>query len=147
MRGSLSFFMIKVAVGIIIRDGADGGRRSVLLCQRKEDAKYPMKWEFPGGKVEDGEEIAECLERELREELGVTIGPPSLFHRQEAVYPDSSRYDVHYYLVCEMSGTPANRVFRRVKWVDVGDLLSYDILEGNRDVIGKLQTRANDVRS
>ena len=71
----------------------------------------------------------------------------SHFHRQEAVYPDSSRYDVHYYLVCEMSGTPANRVFRRVKWVDVGDLLSYDILEGNRDVIGKLQTRANDVRS
>ena len=40
-----------------------------------------------------------------------------------------------------------NRVFRRLEWVDVGDLLSYDILEGNREVIGKLQQRVNGVHS
>ena len=139
--------MIKVAVGIIIRRNAGGTGRSVLLCQRKDDAKYPLKWEFPGGKVEDGEELAVCLARELREELSVTIAPPSLFHRQEAVYPDSGHYEVYYYLVEGISGTPANRVFRSVEWVDVGDLLSYDILEGNRDVIGKLQMHENGVRS
>ncbi|HLF14245.1 MAG TPA: (deoxy)nucleoside triphosphate pyrophosphohydrolase [Bacteroidota bacterium] len=139
--------MIKVAVGIIVRGGADGGERSVLLCQRKEEAKYPLKWEFPGGKVEDGEDIPACLARELREELGVTIGPPSLFHRQEARYPDSGHYEVYYYLIDEHSGTPANRVFRRVEWVDVADLLSYDTLEGNRDVIGKLQLREHGLRS
>ena len=139
--------MIKVAVGIMLRDGTGGARRSVLLCQRKESAKYPLKWEFPGGKVEDGEAMAACLARELREELGVAIGAPELFHRQEALYPDSGHYEVHYYLVGEFSGEPMNRVFRRLEWVDVGDLLSYDILEGNREVIGKLQQRVNGVHS
>jgi 8-oxo-dGTP diphosphatase len=130
--------MIRVAVGIIIKNGSAEGERSVLLCQRKETAKYPLKWEFPGGKVEDGEEVADCLARELREELGVTIGQPELFHRQEAHYADSGHYEVYYYIVGELAGTPVNRVFRRIEWVGVGDLPTYDILEGNRDVIGKL---------
>jgi 8-oxo-dGTP diphosphatase len=139
--------MIRVAVGIIMRNGTTDGRRSVLLCQRKETSKYPLKWEFPGGKVEEGEEVSDCLERELREELGVSIAPPELFHRQEAIYPDSGHYEVWYYLVDGISGEPVNRVFRRVEWVDTGDLLSYDILEGNRDVIGKLLRGGNGPRS
>jgi 8-oxo-dGTP diphosphatase len=139
--------MIRVAVGIILRNGKADGERSVLLCQRKETAKYPLKWEFPGGKVEEGEETSACLARELREELGVSIGPPALFHKQEAVYPDSGHYEVYYYLVEGISGEPVNRVFHRLEWVRTGDLLSYDILEGNRDVIVKLQARANGTRS
>jgi 8-oxo-dGTP diphosphatase len=138
--------MIKVAVGIIVREGVNGAERSVLLCQRRKEAKYPLKWEFPGGKVEDGEEIGDCLARELREELGLTIGPPSLFHRQEAIYPDSGHYEVYYYLVGEIGGAMVNRVFHRVEWVEVRDLLSYDILEGNREVIGILQTDGNGDR-
>ena len=130
--------MIKVAVGIILRNGGPDGRRSVLLCQRKENAKYPLKWEFPGGKVEDGEDVAECLGRELREELGVSIAPPELFHRQEALYPDSGHYEVYYYLVGGVTGTMVNRVFHRVEWVRLSELASYDILEGNRDVVDKL---------
>lgn len=139
--------MIKVAVGIFLRGSSDGVPGSVLLCQRKESAKYPLKWEFPGGKVEDGEEIAACLARELREELGVSIGVPELFHRQEALYPDSGHYEVHYFLVRTFSGEPVNKVFRRLEWVEIGSLLSYDILEGNRDVIGKLQHRVNGVHT
>ena len=135
--------MIKVAVGIITRGGTPDGTRSVLLCQRKESAKYPLKWEFPGGKVEEGEEVAACLGRELHEELGVSIAPPGLFHRQEAVYPDSGHYDVYYYLVDVVDGTPANRVFRAIEWVDLRDLHRYDILEGNREVIGKLIATAD----
>jgi 8-oxo-dGTP diphosphatase len=135
--------MIRVAVGIIIKNGSADGSRSVLLCQRKETAKYPLKWEFPGGKVEEGEDVAACLARELREELDVVIGRPELFHRQEALYADSGHYEVYYYLVGEMAGTPVNRVFRRIEWVVLADLPSYDILEGNRDVIGKLAGAAN----
>ena len=135
--------MIRVAVGIILSNGKGGGRRSVLLCQRKETSKYPLKWEFPGGKVEHGEEVADCLSRELGEELGVTIGPSKLFHTQEALYPDSGHYEVYYYLVDGMTGTPLNRVFHTIKWVDLRDLPSYDILEGNRDVIGKLIATAD----
>ena len=130
--------MIRVAVGIIIRNECADGGRSVLLCQRMESAKYPLKWEFPGGKVEDGEEVVDCLTRELREELGVTIGRAELFHRQEAHYADSGHYEVWYYLVGGIAGAPVNRVFRRIEWVALEDLAAYDILEGNRDVIGKL---------
>jgi 8-oxo-dGTP diphosphatase len=135
--------MIRVAVGILFRNGADGSSPDVLLCQRRKDAKYPLKWEFPGGKVEEGEEITECLARELKEELGVTIGNPALFHRQEAVYPDSGHYEVWYYMVESVTGTPVNRVFNRLGWVAVKDLGGYDILEGNRDVVGILRHRFN----
>lgn len=139
--------MIRVAVGIIVRNGEPEGERSVLLCQRRESAKYPLKWEFPGGKVEDGEDVADCLRRELREELGVSIDAPRLFHTQEAVYPDSGHYEVHYFLVDSIGETPVNRVFRRVEWVRLRDLPSYDILEGNRDVIGILQRNGNGGRA
>lgn len=139
--------MIKVAVGIILRNGTGGAGSAVLLCQRKESAKYPLKWEFPGGKVEEGEETAVCLARELREELGVAISGAELFHRQEALYPDSGHYEVHYYLVADFTGEPVNRVFRRLEWVEVADLFSYDILEGNREVIGRLQKRVNGVHT
>lgn len=132
--------MIRVAVGIITREiGGDGA--SVLLCQRKETAKYPMKWEFPGGKVENGEDTAACLARELHEELGVAIAEPSHFHTQEAVYPDAGHYEVWYYLIEHFTGTPVNKVFRGLAWVPVADLATYDILEGNREVVGKLQRR------
>ncbi len=133
--------MIRVAVGIVTRAGTAGSVPDVLLCQRRDDAKYPLKWEFPGGKAEEGEEMNECLARELREELGVTVGEPVLFHRQEAVYPDSGHYEVWYYLVESVRGTPVNRVFNRIDWVAVNDLGRYDILEGNLDVIGILRRR------
>jgi len=51
---------------LIVRD------RKVLICQRAQDQPMPLKWEFPGGKVEPGEEEAAALQRELREELGIS---------------------------------------------------------------------------
>jgi 8-oxo-dGTP diphosphatase len=56
---------ITVVAAVVIRD------RKVLLTQRKEDAHLPLHWEFPGGKVEEGESPPEALAREIREELGV----------------------------------------------------------------------------
>jgi 8-oxo-dGTP diphosphatase len=124
--------MIKVAVGIIM----NGSR--VLLCQRKKSARYGLKWEFPGGKVEDGELVEEGLRRELTEELGISavIGP--LYHRQHYVYPDSGTFDVFYYDVKSFSGIIQNHVFETYEWVPVQSLISYDILEGNRDIVTKL---------
>ena len=59
--------IIKVTCAIIERNGR------VLAAQRSEAMSMPMKWEFPGGKLEDGEDPAECLVREIREELGVDV--------------------------------------------------------------------------
>ncbi len=130
--------MIKVAVGILFHPSSPGSAPEVLLCQRRAGSKYALKWEFPGGKVEPGEEVEDCLVRELREELGITADEVTLFHRQQAVYPDSGHYEVWYFLVENSSGTPVNRVFNRIEWVPVDDLPEYDILEGNLDVVGIL---------
>jgi len=131
--------MVDVAVGILI----EGGR--VLACQRTEHARYPLKWEFPGGKLEPGEDPQETLRRELREELGVEAMTIREFHRQEWVYAEAvdapgqdGAFCVVYFLVPSFRGDPVNRVFREIRWVRPEELLSMDILEGNRDAIHRL---------
>jgi 8-oxo-dGTP diphosphatase len=58
---------LQVACAIIEHDGR------VLVAQRSERMSLPLKWEFPGGKIIEGESAAECLRRELREELGIDV--------------------------------------------------------------------------
>ncbi len=130
--------MIDVAVAIILRSDGTPYTPSILLCQRRSSARYPLKWEFPGGKVELGESSEECLRRELVEELAIdaTIGP--LYHRQVAEYPDSGTFDVHYHIVESFSGNLVNNVFESIRWVRLPELPGYDILEGNREVTEKL---------
>ncbi|WP_217179278.1 (deoxy)nucleoside triphosphate pyrophosphohydrolase [Gillisia limnaea] len=69
---------MKVTCAIIEKEG------KVLCAQRSEKMNLPLKWEFPGGKVEGGEDLATCLKREIKEELGVEIDVlkrlPSNFH-------------------------------------------------------------------
>jgi 8-oxo-dGTP diphosphatase len=130
--------MIKVAVGIMLQNSDGLGAGRVLLAQRNESARYALKWEFPGGKLENNEPLEECLRRELHEELGITAEIGSLFHHQHYVYPDAGSFDVFYFLVKKYSGDIVNRVFARWQWVPIGELHAYDILEGNRDVVRKL---------
>jgi 8-oxo-dGTP diphosphatase len=59
---------VDVAAAVLIR--ADG---ATLLAQRPDGKAYAGYWEFPGGKIEAGEPVAEALRREIREELGVEI--------------------------------------------------------------------------
>lgn len=60
--------IIKVACAIIERDG------KILAAQRSEKMILPLKWEFPGGKVNEGEKAEECIVREIKEELDINIG-------------------------------------------------------------------------
>jgi len=59
--------IIQVTCGIILKDD------KILVAQRSETMSLPLKWEFPGGKVINGESEEECLKRELREELNISI--------------------------------------------------------------------------
>ena len=125
--------MINVAVGLIIRN-----RTEILLCQRKPHLPYPLKWEFPGGKVKDGERVEDCLRRELAEELGIEVKIGAPYHRRQYVYPDSGTFDVSYFLVPSFSGAIVNNVFADLRWVPLSELTVYDILEGNTEVAQKL---------
>ena len=128
--------MKEVAVGILRDDGL------VLACQRKRNAVYPLKWEFPGGKVEAGESPAGALQRELREELGIEATPGAEIHRQEWVYKDGvadperdGSFRVFYFVVDRYAGEPANHAFEEIRWVTFAELARLDMLEGNREAV------------
>jgi 8-oxo-dGTP diphosphatase len=131
--------MKEVAVGIILRNGY------VLACQRKRGASYALKWEFPGGKLEEGESPENALARELREELAIEAHVAEEFWRQEWVYRDGSdgahrdgSFRVFYFLVRGFSGEPVNHAFEQIQWIRPHDLQTMDILEGNRDAVERL---------
>jgi len=64
---------VEVAVGVLVERDADGREGRFLLTSRPEGKVYAGYWEFPGGKVEAGETVAQALARELREEIGIQI--------------------------------------------------------------------------
>jgi 8-oxo-dGTP diphosphatase len=127
--------MIKVAVGIITLGS------QILVCQRKKGLRYPLKWEFPGGKFEDGESAEQCLRRELNEELSIDAAIGGEFFHQEWLYPDSGSFEVFYHVVPSFSGTIRNNVFEQIRWVHSAELTGIDMLDGNRDVVRKLKSQ------
>jgi len=125
--------MTKVAVGILRRDG------KILACQRKKGGRYELKWEFPGGKLEPGETVEQCLARELREELSVRAYSIHRIEIQSAEYDDGGTFEVAYCNVVGFDGEPKNNVFEQICWVSLQELRSLDILEGNKDFIARME--------
>ena len=74
--------VVDVAVGVLIRAEGD-----FLLTSRPVGKVYAGYWEFPGGKLELGESVAQALQRELHEELGIMIGPATPWRVEMVDYP------------------------------------------------------------
>lgn len=125
---------IDVVAGVMISDSR------ILLCQRHESGAFPLKWEFPGGKIERGEAPAVALKRELREELAITIEAalPIFYHRHE--YPSGLQVKLNFFQVAGFSGGIENKVFQTIKWVEINDVLKYDLLEGDVPFVQQLQS-------
>lgn len=121
--------MKTVVAGILERDGR------LLICQRRAQDTFPLKWEFPGGKVRPGEQPAEALRRELREELGIeaAIGPQ--IERYRFRYPSGDEFELVFFSVADFAGEPKNCAFQQVRWVSRQELSDYDFLEGDRALI------------
>lgn len=117
----------------------------VLICQRAEDTSFPLKWEFPGGKVEDGESATEALQRELVEELAIDaeIGDEILAY--DFTYPNGVTVNLQFYLVKEYVPDPMNLEFNAIAWVTIDDLDAYDFLDGDRSIINYLQFSDIDI--
>lgn len=92
--------VVHVAVGVLVR--ADG---AVLLADRPPGKPYAGYWEFPGGKIEPGETVDQALRRELREELGIVIGPSYAWTVMEYDYPHAY-VRLHFRRVFEWQGVP-----------------------------------------
>jgi 8-oxo-dGTP diphosphatase len=100
MSGAGGRKVTEVAVGVLVRpDGA------VLLADRPDGKAYAGYWEFPGGKIEPGEDVSAALARELREELGITIGPAAPWVVFEYDYPHAY-VRLHFQRVFDWRGAP-----------------------------------------
>jgi 8-oxo-dGTP diphosphatase len=124
---------IEVVAGLIF----DQGR--VLVCQRGlQSASFALKWEFPGGKVEPGEEPESALRRELKEELGIEAGLLDEISRHEHCYPKIVKVNLRFFRVADYSGEVKNLVFQRIKWVPLNELMQMDFLEADLPLVRKL---------
>lgn len=104
-----------VTAGLMVAEG------KVLLAQRKENVHQGLLWEFPGGKVTEGEEPRQALRRELREELAVEVEVGALF---DAVYYSYPEFPVLLLVYrCKIQkGVPQPLASRALQWVDPREL-------------------------
>ena len=124
--------MKQVVAAVIIKDD------KILVCQRTRHQTMPLKWEFPGGKIETGEQPRDALRRELDEELGIdaTIGDEVMRIRHE--YRTGNSVELRFYIVREYAKTIENRIFRDVRWAMRSELPAFDFLEADLKLVKDL---------
>ena len=124
--------MKHVVAALIVKDG------EILICQRTRHQVMPLKWEFPGGKVEPGEEPMEALRRELDEELGIDARIGEQVALVQHNYRNGNAVQLRFFAVHEYKGEIENRIFRDVQWVEPGKLPTYDFLEADLELVADL---------
>jgi len=129
--------MRQVVAALIVQ--ADG---KILICQRTKHQPLALKWEFPGGKIEDGEQPRDALRRELEEELGITARVGDEISRLRHTYRNGNSVELRFYRVNEYQGEIENRIFRDVRWVEARDLPSYDFLDADVGFVRELAAGA-----
>jgi len=109
----------------------------VLVCQRRRSDPYGLQWEFPGGKVEQNEDLRAALRRELEEELTIQAMIGDQVFRQRYSYPD--RYvEVVFFLITDYRGELHNQVFEAIEWARPTDLPRYNFLEADRELVNRI---------
>jgi len=124
--------MIRVVAAIIEQEGR------VLICQRPAGKAFVGKWEFPGGKMRPSETPRQALERELREELGVSARIGNVTNTVRHRYPEMSAAVQVVFLRAALERSPRNLAFERIVWARRAELPHYDFLAADRRVISRL---------
>jgi 8-oxo-dGTP diphosphatase len=130
-RGSLSSLK-RVVAALIFKD------EKVLVCQRTRHQTMPLKWEFPGGKIESGEQPRDALRRELEEELGIDATVGDEVSRIRHDYKNGSAVELRFYTVHQYKGEIENKIFKDMRWAKPSELASFDFLEADLEVVRNL---------
>jgi len=133
----LSCFLMKFVVAAVI-ERAD---RRLLIGQRRRGDTSPLKWEFPGGKVHDGESLEAALARELQEELGITLTKSIPIGSVKHQYSNTLEpFEIRFFAAQYAETEIRPRVFEQIAWVLPKELTQYDFLAANRELIAQLAT-------
>ena len=123
---------VHVAVGVIYRD------REFFLTKRAVNVHQGGKWEFPGGKVESGETVAQALARELKEEVAIDVLACQPLIVIEHDYGDK-KVMLDVFLVDNFAGEPNALEGQEQAWFSLTDLTVLDFPEANKAIVSKLQ--------
>lgn len=124
--------MKRVVAALILKD------KQILACQRTRHQVMPLKWEFPGGKIEDGEQPRDAMRRELEEELGIQAVVGDEVARIVHQYPGGGSVELRFFDVRSYHGEIENRIFREIRWVDRSELIKLDFLEADLTLVRDL---------
>ncbi len=124
---------VQVVAAVII--GADG---RFLLAQRPPGKVYSGYWEFPGGKIEPGEEPAAALARELHEELGIRVAQAFPWITRHYVY-EHAAVELHFFRVTEFLGEPHGREAQALAWQSIRQVEVAPLLPANGPILAALR--------
>jgi 8-oxo-dGTP diphosphatase len=128
--------VIRVVAAVIERED-----RRLLIGQRRRTDSSPLKWEFPGGKVRDGEDPRSALARELREELGATLTKSVELGRVRHQYSSHpEELEIRFYAAALAESEFVPTCFEQLVWVLPKELGSYDFLAANAQLVARLAT-------
>ena len=125
--------IIRVTAAII-----ESGNK-ILIAQRKaKDSLFGGLWEFPGGKIEDGETPKECMARELKEELEIEVEVGTLITSNKHRYPNGI-FELLVYKVEHISGNFILNDHDEVKWITIDEISKFDFPPANTPIINYLK--------
>ncbi|HEX9757862.1 MAG TPA: (deoxy)nucleoside triphosphate pyrophosphohydrolase [Nitrospiria bacterium] len=123
---------VQVAIGIIIKNG------QFLIARRMENVHLGGVWEFPGGKRLDHEKLKECLQREIKEEVGVEVK----VHRKIKCFTHQysiGKISLHPYLCSIKTGIPKPMGCKEIRWVTPSHFKSFTFPPANDLLIKELE--------
>ncbi|MFZ3409585.1 8-oxo-dGTP diphosphatase MutT [Vibrio chagasii] len=124
---------IHIVAGIIFNQD----KSQVFITKRPDDKHKGGFWEFPGGKVEEGETIEQAMTRELDEEIGIKVTEQALFEHLEFDYTDKSlKFD--FILVTDFEEQPYGKEGQQGEWVSLESLSQYAFPEANVPILERV---------
>ena len=124
--------MIDVTAAIIVHDN------KLLIAQRKSTDKLPNKWEFPGGKVEEGETLEECLIREMQEEFAIDVSIGK-FIGESIYHYDHLSIRLLAYRTYWNSGDFEIKSHKKIKWIPLDEINQYDFAPADMPFVEKIR--------
>ena len=127
----MKFPIIPIVAGLIVKNG------DILIGKRRINDLGGGLWEFPGGKIEYGEDRQSALIRELKEELGID----AVIDRKLMHYKHKHNlivYDLNFYLVKSYSGDLKTNAHDKIKWVKSKKIMNYTFIGGDNNIINAI---------